>query len=106
MAKEASATGKSHSIDAHTKTESIRVHHAAIDSENKFIREDEYIDLQDEPGHQELCNREQQYFLRAIQENLDLTREMQDAFNSLRIAMACDESVKTGEIVRLSDGEN
>lgn len=106
VAKEASATGKSHSVNAHTKTESLRVHHAAINSENQFLREDEYIDLQDEPDHQELCNREQQYFLRAIQENLDLTREMQDAFNSLRIAMACDESVKTGEVVRLTEGNN
>ncbi|MCL7989054.1 Gfo/Idh/MocA family oxidoreductase [Sphingobacterium sp. lm-10] len=105
VAKEASATGKSHSIDAHTKTESLRVHHAAIDSENKFLRQDEYIDLQDEPDHQELCNREQQYFLRAIQENLDLSKEMQDAFNSLSIAMACDESVKTGQIVQLTEAE-
>lgn len=103
VAKDASATGKSDSIDAHTKTESLRVHHAEIDAENKFVKPDEYIDLQDEPDHQELCNREQQYFLRAIRENIDLTKEMQDAFNSLRIALACDDSVRSGEIVRLAE---
>ena len=57
--------------------------------------------MQDEPDHQELCNREQHYFLRAIQENMDLTDHMQDAVNSLEIAFACDESVRTGQPVLL-----
>ena len=57
--------------------------------------------MTDEPDHQELCNREQRYFLRAIHEDLDLTNHLQDAVNSLRIAFACDESVRTGEVVRL-----
>lgn len=100
-AKNAGASGQSDNVDAHTKTESIRVHHAEIDAENKFIRTDEWIDLKDEPDHQELCNREQKYFLRAIQENLTLDEHLEDALNSLKIAFACDESVKTGETVRL-----
>ena len=57
--------------------------------------------MHDEPNHQELCNREQRYFLDAIQTNLDLTDHLADAVNSLRIAFACDESVRTGEVVRL-----
>jgi len=48
-----------------------------------------------------LCNREQRYFLKSIQENTDLTDHIQDAVNSLRIAFACDESVHTGKIVSL-----
>jgi len=48
-----------------------------------------------------LCNREQRYFLKAINENMDLTDHMQDAVNSLRIAFACDESVRTGQVVAL-----
>ncbi|KIA94778.1 oxidoreductase [Pedobacter kyungheensis] len=101
VAKAAGAAGNSDNIDAHTKTESIKVHHAALNSADEFAKADEWIDLSDEPDHQELCNREQRFFLKAIQEDLDLTRPTEDAVNSLKIAFACDESVKTGEMVRL-----
>jgi len=101
VAKEAGGVGKSDSVDAHTKTESLRWHHAAIDLKNEFTKPDEWIDLTDEPDHQELCNREQAYFLKAITENIDLTDHVEDAVNSLRIAFACDESVRTGNPVIL-----
>ena len=102
VAKEAGAAGKSSSIEAHTKTESIRFHHADLDENELFAKEDTWINLEDEPDHQELCNREQAYFLKAINENLDLTAHGDDAVNSLRIAFACDESVKTGNVIKLS----
>jgi hypothetical protein len=57
--------------------------------------------MADEPDHQELCNREQRYFLQAIQDDLDLTDHLQDAISSLQIAFACDESVRTGMPVRM-----
>jgi predicted dehydrogenase len=101
VAKEAGGSGKSDHVDSHTKTESLRIHHADIDKRNEFLKDDEWLNLTDEPDHQELCNREQRYFLRAITENLDLTDHLADAVNSLRIAFACDESVRTGEVVRL-----
>ncbi|MDN3202512.1 Gfo/Idh/MocA family protein [Algoriphagus sediminis] len=101
VAKDAGASGKSDDVDSHTKTESIRVHHADIDEKNNFTKPDTWIDMTDEPGHQELCDREQTYFLKAIQEDIDLTDHLDDAVNSLRIAFACDESVKTGQIVLL-----
>lgn len=101
VAKEASKAGNSDSIDAHSKAESLKVHYADIDAKNEFTRADEWIDLADEPDHQELCNREQRFFLKAIQEDLDLSKSMQDALNSLQIAVACDESVKTGQTVQL-----
>lgn len=101
VAKNAGASGKSDSVESHTKTESLRFHHAELDKNNQFVKEDTWINLQDEPDHQELCNREQRYFLKAIQENIDLTDHMQDAVNSLRIAFACDESVRTGNVVSL-----
>ena len=101
VAKDAGGTGKSDSVESHTKTESLRVHHAELDKNNKFVKEDTWINLQDEPNHQELCNREQRYFLKAVNENIDLTDHMQDAVNSLRIAFACDESVRTGKVVGL-----
>ena len=101
VAKEAGGAGKSQSIEAHTKTESLRYHHADLDKNEKFAKEDTWINLADEPDHQELCNREQRYFLKAIQENLDLTAHAEDAVNSLRIAFAADESVRTGKVVIL-----
>jgi predicted dehydrogenase len=101
VAKEAGGKGKSDSVESHTKTESLKWHHADIDNRNEFTRQDEWIDLTDEPDHQELCNREQGYFLKAIRENIDLTDHVADAVNSLKIAFACDESVRTGQVVKL-----
>lgn len=100
-AKEAGASGKSDDVDSHTKTESIRVHHADINADNIFTKSDEWIDMKDEPGHQELCNREQSFFLKSIVDDLNLEDHLDDALNSLKIAFACDESVKTGEPVKL-----
>ena len=101
VAKEAGGSGKSDNVDAHTKTESLRFHHADIDANNQFVKQDTWYNLSDEPDHQELCTREQRYFLRAIKESIDLTDHVQDAVNSLKIAFACDESVRTGQVVFL-----
>ena len=101
VAKNAGAAGKSDNVDSHTKTESLRVHWADLDVNDQFVKADTWIDMQDEPDHQELCNREQRYFLQAIRENLDLADHVQDAVNSLQIAFACDESVRTGQPVLL-----
>ncbi len=101
VAKNAGGGGKSDHVDSHTKTESLRVHRADLDADNQFVQADTWIDMQDEPDHQELCNREQRYFLQAIRENLDLTDHLEDALNSLQVAFACDESVRTGQPVRL-----
>jgi predicted dehydrogenase len=97
---ESGATG-SDDIDSHTKTNCIRLHRSDIDAKNEFVRPDEFINTEDEPDHQGLCDREQAYLLRAIQQDLDLTDHMQDAVNSLRIVLAADESVRTGRIVEL-----
>lgn len=101
VAKSAGGVGKSDEVDSHTKTESIKIHRADIDAENMFVKKDQWIDMTDEPDHQELCNREQEYFLQAIREDLDLTEHLLDAVNSLKIAFACDQSVKSGDFVKL-----
>jgi predicted dehydrogenase len=93
--------GGSDDIDSHTKTNCLRVHRAAIDASNEFVHPDEFISTEDEPDHQALCDREQAYLLRAIQDDLDLTAHMADAVNSLRIVLAADESVRTGQVVRI-----
>jgi predicted dehydrogenase len=86
-------------IDSHTKTNCILHHRSAIDKDNEFIHPDEYINTEDEPDHQGLCDREQAYLLKAIQDDLDLTDHMNDAVNSLRIVLAADHSFRTGKTV-------
>ncbi len=92
---------KSDDIDTHTKTAVIRVHRAETGADGKFVHKDEDLKMDGEPGHQELCDREQAYVLKAITENLDLERHMNDAVQSLRICLAADESVRTGQPVKL-----
>ena len=95
------ASASSDDIDSHTKTNCIRLHHSAIDSNNEFVKADEFINTEDEPDHQALCDREQAYLLRAIQQDVDLSAHMSDAVNSLRIVLAADESFRTGQVVTL-----
>ena len=95
------SVGGSDDVDSHTKTNCIRLHHSDIDAHNEFVKPDELINTEDEPDHQGLCDREQAYLLRAIQQDLDLSDHMDDAVNSLRIVLAADESVRTGQIVTL-----
>jgi len=86
---------KSDDINAHTKTNQILWHHADM------AKPDERIDMTDEPDHDALCEREQRYLVKAIDEDIDLGDHMDDAVKSLRIVIAADQSVKTGEVVRL-----
>lgn len=88
-------------IDTHTKTNALRLHHADTDNNGEFTRVDEIIRTDDEPDHDGLCLREQQFFLKSITEDLDLTQHMEDALGSLRIALAADQSVRTGAPVLL-----
>ena len=84
---------RSDDIETHTKTSLIRVHRVG--------QPDEDLSMADEPGHQDLCDREQAFVARAIAEDLDLTRHLQDAVRSLAVCLAADESVRTGQTVRL-----
>ncbi|MGA1831029.1 Gfo/Idh/MocA family protein [Rhizobium wenxiniae] len=92
---------KSDDIDTHTKTSVIRLHSAETGPDGKFLSPDKDMRMAGEPGHQELCDLEQAYMLRAIREDIDLTRHMDDAVQSLRICLAADESARTGKPVHL-----
>jgi hypothetical protein len=92
---------KSDDIDTHTKTSTIRLHSAATGPDGKFVREDEMLSMAGEPGHQDLCDLEQAFVLKAIREDLDLTRHMDDAVKSLAVCLAADESVRSGAAVKL-----
>ncbi len=84
--------GDSDSVDGHTRVGAIRVHRRDGDA---------VIEMPDEPGHQALCDAEQAYMLRAIAEDIDLSRHMEDAVQSLRICLAADQSIRTGRVVEL-----
>jgi predicted dehydrogenase len=98
---EADASVKSTDHDSHTKTNALRIHHAALKPDGSFARPDEIESTKDEPGHQDLCEREQRLFLKAILGEADLSDHLEDALNSLRIVFAADESMRTGQAVKL-----
>jgi predicted dehydrogenase len=86
---------RSDDINTHTKTNQILRHYSDMS------RPDERIDMSDEPDHDALCEREQRFLLRAIEEDLDLGASMDDAVKSLRIVLAADESIRSGQVVTL-----
>jgi predicted dehydrogenase len=92
---------RSDDINAHTRTSRIRIHHAATDAGGAFREPDTLLSMADEPDHQALCDREQAYVLRAIREDIDLTRHMDDAVQSLNICLAADRSIRTGQAISL-----
>ncbi len=86
--------GASADIDGHTKVGGLLVHKP---------EGDRIIDLAGEPGHNELCANEQDFILRAIKDDIDLERHMQDAVQSLAICLAADQSIRTGKPVMLEE---
>nr|WP_170541821.1 Gfo/Idh/MocA family oxidoreductase [Ruegeria arenilitoris] len=86
--------GASDDVDGHTKVGGILVHKASGDT---------LIEMDGEPGHQELCDAEQAYMLQAIAQDIDLTRHMNDAVQSLRICLAADQSIRSGQPVDLKE---
>jgi predicted dehydrogenase len=95
-------TGKeSDDIDAHTKTNRLKLHFSERDDQGHFSRSDEIIDTEDEPDHQGLCDLEQEYFLDSILHDADLSDHLADAVNSLRIVLAADEAYRKGQTIAL-----
>ncbi|MEM6342854.1 MAG: Gfo/Idh/MocA family oxidoreductase [Bacteroidota bacterium] len=88
-------------VDAHSKTNALKVHYSETDADGQFSRKDEMVDTTDEPDHQGLCDLEQAFFLKAIQEDMDMKAHLDEAVNSLRIVLAADESFRTGQTVML-----
>jgi predicted dehydrogenase len=93
-------TGSS-DIDSHTKTNQLKVHFSELNEKGEFAKKDDIIDMAGEPGHQELCDREQRFFINSILNDENLDEHMDSAVNSLRIVLAADESIRTGETIKL-----
>jgi predicted dehydrogenase len=92
---------RSADIDTHTKTATIRIHGAALGADGSFAAPDELVSMAGEPGHQALCEREQQFVLDAIRGDHDLERHMSDAVRSLAVVLAADRSMRERRIVTL-----
>ncbi len=84
-------------VESHTRVGAIRLHPA--------VGDDKVIRLDEEPGHQQLCDAEQNYMLDAIKQDIDLTRHMSDAVQSLRICLAADRSIRSGKAINLKGVE-
>jgi len=88
-------------VEGHVNTGGLKLHHALTDENGQFVKQDEILDTSNEPDHDGLCLLEQEYLLKAIKEDMDLSDHMRDAVNSLRIVLAADEAFKTGNTVNL-----
>lgn len=80
-------------VDGHTRTSKIKMHRAG--------GEDEILEMQDEPGHQELCDLEQRFVWEAIVEGKDLERHWSDALRSQAVVLAADLSMRERRAVDL-----
>ena len=101
VATDAGSRGKSSSVDAHTQTERILVHRSKKNEKGELEQDDEFIDLDDEPDHNELCRREQLFFLDGILGRTDLTEHRDSAIRASEIVLAADKSFRSGEMIRL-----
>jgi hypothetical protein len=83
-----------------TKT-TIKIHSADIGHDECFAHPDEDLPVICDLDRRKLCDLQAAYMLKAIQEDIDLERRMDDAVQSLRICLAADESVQSGRPVYL-----
>ena len=93
--------GNNNSMDSVVSSECLLLHHAKIDENGKFSNQDEIIELEENSSFEELCCREQEYLLKAIKEDIDLSKHLEDAVNSLKIVLAADESFRRNIPVEL-----
>ena len=92
---------KSDEIDSHTKTNLLLIHNEKRDENGMFLNPDTHINTDDEPDHNTLCELEQRYLLKIIEEDIDISQEMKDVINSMKIVLAADKSIKTGKQVKV-----
>ena len=94
------AKGRSDDKDHHVEANTI-VRHFAEQKDKEFVHEDEIIKI-DEPDHDGLAVLEQEAFIKAIREDVDLSSHHDRVMTSLQIVFAADESQKTHRVVEIS----
>lgn len=103
VAREAGGEGQSANVEAHTRTESLRLHYSRLNADGEFARMDEWISVASEPDHFELCRMEQQFFARAILDDNDLTQHQQQAIESLAVVLAADLAAREQRMVNIQE---
>ncbi|MGQ9746733.1 MAG: Gfo/Idh/MocA family protein [Candidatus Caldatribacteriaceae bacterium] len=88
-------------VSQHTAVNTLVVHWGDTDDQGNRIGEDQYVEIKDEPTHEGLCQREQEYLYLAIAEDIDLSDQIADAVASLKICYAAVESYMTGKAISL-----
>ncbi|MEX2463327.1 MAG: Gfo/Idh/MocA family oxidoreductase [Balneolaceae bacterium] len=94
--------GSSSDIAEHTAVKQLRVHYSELDDYGNLKHDDELLNAPSEPGHDELCYLEQEFFLKSIQQDIDLSDHLREVVHTLKIVLASDESVKTGKTIELT----
>ena len=77
------------------------MHRSVKNDQGDWEKNDEFIDLEDEPNHEELCRREQLFFLRGIFGEIDLTEHQNSAIRASEIVLAADQSFRSGSTIKL-----
>lgn len=103
VARDAGGEGQSANVEAHTRTESLRIHHAQLNAKGGFVHQDEWVSAQGEPDHFALCQLEQHYFARAILDDNDLTLHQQQAIDSLAVVLAADLAAREQRTVLIKE---
>ena len=81
-------------VEGHTRVGTLKIHRPEGDL---------LVDFPQEPGHQQLCDAEQAWMLAAIAGDIDLSRHISDAVQSLRICLAADESIRTRRAISFEE---
>lgn len=94
---------QSSSLEDHTRTDRLVIHHSLLDESGDFLESDKILDFTDKesPGHDGLCFLEQSFFLKSILGDVDLSEHHQSAIDSLKVVLAAEESIRTGKTVTL-----
>ncbi|KAJ3547095.1 hypothetical protein NM208_g1687 [Fusarium decemcellulare] len=88
-------TSDSSDVESHTRMSSITV--------SPTGKEKRAVPVRGDADHDSLCAREQEFLLKSILEDRDLTKHMDDAVRSLAIVLAADTSMLENRQVDLSD---
>ena len=101
IAADKNGEGRSNDINSHTAVEKLRIHRIVRDKSGEWKGQDELYTAENEPDHYDLCRLEQEYLRDAIRNDLDMRAHVQEAVDSLRIVLAADESIRTGQTIDL-----
>ena len=85
--------GTSADVDNHTKVSKFKLHRVG---EKVSV-----LNMNGEPGHDELCQLEQEFLWNAVRQDQDLSEHWENVVRSLIVVLAADQSMKEGRAIDL-----